>query len=276
MRLIVTRPAAQAADWLLALRALGQEAVALPLIDISPAENPAPLHAAWAAVLGEPALALVMFVSANAVQHFFALAPDGCGWPAGLRAAGPGPGTAAALIEAGVPPGQVVQPPSDAETFDSESLWSLLSGEDWAARQVLVVRGEEGRDWLAETLRERGARVDFVAAYRRHAPQPGAEGVALLAHAQANPAQHLWVFSSSQAVGHLRLLAPGADWREACALASHPRIAQAARELGFGQVLLLPAPTPAAVAAVAAAAAAAAAVAAASQPSAGPPIESRP
>jgi uroporphyrinogen-III synthase len=270
MRLIVTRPAVQAADWLLALRALGQDAVALPLIDISPAEDTAPLHAAWAAVLGEPALALVMFVSANAVQHFFALAPAGGRWPAGLRAAGPGPGTAAALIEAGVPPGQVVQPPADAETFDSETLWTLLSGEEWAARQVLVVRGEEGRDWLAETLRERGARVEFVAAYRRHAPQPGAEGVALLARAQAEPAQHLWVFSSSQAVGHLRLLAPGADWRGARALASHPRIAQAARLLGFGQVLLLPAPTPAAVAV------AAAAVAAASQQPAGPPIESRP
>ena len=269
MRLIVTRPSAQAAEWVLALRALGQDAVALPLIEISPAEDPAPLHAAWAAVLGAPALALVMFVSANAVQHFFALAPAGSRWPAGVRAAGPGPGTAAALMEAGVPPRQVVQPPADARTFDSESLWSLLSDEDWAGRQVLVVRGEEGRDWLAETLRERGARVGFVAAYRRHAPQPGAEGVALLARAQAEPAQHLWVFSSSEAVGHLRMWVPGADWRSARALASHPRIAQAARGIGFGQVLLLSEPTPAAVAAAVAAAAA-------SQPPAGPPIESCP
>ena len=155
---------------------------------------------------------------------------------------------------------------ADAASFDSETLWALLAGEHWAGRQVLVVRGEEGRDWLAETLRERGAQVDFVAAYRRLAPQPGPQGWALLARAQADPAAHLWVFSSSEAVGHLRVLAPTADWREARALASHPRIAQAARELGFRQVLLLAAPTPAAVAELAAA----------PWPRAWPPIESRP
>ena len=263
MRLIVTRPAAQAASWVLELRALGQDAVALPLIDIAPPDDPAPLRAAWQALPGQ---ALVMFVSANAVQHFFALAPAGATWPAGLRAACTGPGTAAALTEAGVPPGKVVQPPADAASFDSETLWALLKGEDWAGRQVLVVRGEEGRDWLAEALRERGAGVEFVAAYRRHAPQPGADGAALLARAQAAPAAHLWVFSSSQAVSHLRALAPAANWQQARALSSHGRIAQAALEIGFRQVLLLPAPTPAAVATLAAAA----------WPQVWPSIESRP
>jgi uroporphyrinogen-III synthase len=263
MRLIITRPAAQAAGWVSALQALGQDAVALPLIHISPPDDPAALHAAWQAL---PSLALVMFVSANAVQHFFALAPAGLGWPAGLRAACTGPGTAAALVHAGVPPAQVVQPPADAKSFDSETLWALLRDEDWAGRRVLVVRGEDGRDWLAETLRERGAQVGFVAAYRRHAPQPGADGMALLARAQAEAAAHLWVFSSSEAVAHLRGLAPGADWRAARALASHPRIAQAVRELGFGQVLLLPGPTPAAVAAAASG----------PWPPAQPPIESGP
>ena len=250
MQLIITRPAVQAGHWVHALRALGQDAVALPLIDIAPPDNVAPLHAAWHHL---PGLALVMFVSANAVQHFFALAPEGAVWPAGLRAACTGPGTAAALLQAGVPPGQLVQPAADAASFDSETLWALLQGENWAGRQVLVVRGEEGRNWLAETLRARGAGVGFVAAYRRHAPQPGAEAWALLAHAQAVPAAYVWVFSSSEAVGHLRALAPAADWLAARALASHPRIAQATRDIGFGQVRLLPAPTPAAVASLVAA-----------------------
>lgn len=267
MQVIITRPAAQAHTWVRALRALGQDAVALPLIDIAPADDPAPLRAAWDSL---PGLALVMFVSANAVQHFFRLAPAGAAWPARLRAACTGPGTAAALAEAGVPTGQVVQPPADAPSFDSEALWSLLRGEDWAGRQVLVVRGEEGRDWLADTLRERGAVVAFVAAYRRHAPQPGAQGLALLARAQADPAAHLWVFSSSEAVGHLQTLGqaqvPPARWQAARALASHPRIAQAAREIGFRELLLLPAPTPAAVASLAAA----------PWPALWPSIESRP
>ncbi|RVU44703.1 uroporphyrinogen-III synthase [Rubrivivax rivuli] len=243
MHCIVTRPAAQAADWVAALHALGAAASALPLIDIAPPTDPTPVRAAWERL---PSRALVMFVSANAVQHFFALAPAGAGWPAGVRAGCTGPGTAAALQAAGVPAAAVVQPAPGAG-LDSEGLWAQLEAEPWAGRQVLVVRGEEGRDWLADTLRERGADVAFVAAYRRCPPVLDAAGQALLARAQAEPAAHGWVFSSSEAVAHLRALVPAARWQGACALASHPRIAQAAREAGFGRVELLPAPTPAAV-----------------------------
>jgi uroporphyrinogen-III synthase len=46
----------------------------------------------------------------------------------------------------------------------------------------------------------------------------------------------VWLFSSSEAVAHLRSLAPGQSWSRACALATHPRIAQAARAAGFGVV----------------------------------------
>jgi uroporphyrinogen-III synthase len=44
----------------------------------------------------------------------------------------------------------------------------------------------------------------------------------------------IWLFSSSEAIAHLPI---GLDWGQARALATHPRIAQAAREAGFGQVL---------------------------------------
>jgi len=247
MRLIVTRPAAQAGAWVAALQALGQDAVALPLIGIGPPADLAPVRLAWQLL---PRCSLAMFVSANAVSHFFAAANGP--WPAGVRAGSTGPGTSAALREAGVPHAQLVEPAAEAPQFDSEALWARLAGEDWAGRRVLVVRGEDGRDWLAETLRGRGAEVEFVAAYRRHAPQPGPEGRALLAAAMAAPAAHLWLFSSSEALGHLRTLAPAANWGAARAAASHPRIVQAARELGFGQVLLA-APAPAALAALASA-----------------------
>jgi uroporphyrinogen-III synthase len=71
---------------------------------------------------------------------------------------------------------------------------------------------------------------------------------ALLAAARREPARWLWMFSSSEAVDNLAALAPGADWRAARALASHPRIADTARALGFGAVEPV-APTAAAVAA---------------------------
>lgn len=45
-----------------------------------------------------------------------------------------------------------------------------------------------------------------------------------------------WLFSSSECLGHLADLAPHLSWQAHTALATHPRIAQQAQALGFGQV----------------------------------------
>jgi uroporphyrinogen-III synthase len=245
-RVIVTRPATQAAPWVDALRAAGLEAVALPLIDIGPVADPAPVHEAWAQLAST---ALVFFVSGNAVQAFFAQRPRGASWPATTRAAAPGPATADALRAAGVPAALVVAPAADAPSFDSEQLWSLLQHEPWAGREVLVVRGEDGRDWLAAQWRSAGARVRYVAAYARRTPRPDAHERRLIDQALADPARHLWLFSSSEAVANLLALAPGAA-TTAHALATHPRIADAARRAGFAAVAECAARIDAAVAAV--------------------------
>jgi uroporphyrinogen-III synthase len=244
MRLIVTRPAAQAADWVRELVALGLDARALPLIAIEALDDLSPLHASWHAL---PGVSLVVFVSANAVQQFFAARPPTAGWPDAALAGSTGPGTSAVLRAAGVDGRMIVEPAGDAPTLDSEALWARLQGRDWQGRRVLVVRGEDGRDWLADALRERGAELQFLAAYRRRVPALDAPALALLAAAQAEPAQHLWLFSSSEAVTNLRGLAPRADWSRSRAFGSHPRVAQAAREAGFGQVEWVPS-TPATVA----------------------------
>jgi uroporphyrinogen-III synthase len=231
--LIVTRPAAQATPLVDELRSRGVSASTLPLIEIAPAPDPAAVAAAWAGLPGD---ALAFFASANAVEHFLGARPAGAAWPAATLAAGPGPGTAAALRAGGVPAPRVVEPAAGAASFDSEALWEELRTRDWRGRRVLLVRGEQGRDWLAEQLQAAGAEVHAVAAYRRLAPRPDDAGRALLARALAEPGGFLWHFSSSEAVQHLRTLAPGADWRVARAAATHPRIAAAARALGFGVV----------------------------------------
>lgn len=236
---IVTRPAVQATAWAhelrAALRARGcGEAVKvaeLPLICIRALEDTAALRAAWA---GLECQALVFFVSANAVRGFFEARPPGLDWPQGTLAAAPGPGTATVLREAGVPASQVVSPASDAASFDSEQLWQELRHRDWAGRQVLIVRGEAGRDWLAEQLRTAGARPEYLAAYTRGAPELTPGDQALLAAAYGQPHDHLWLFSSSEAVQNLKRYGPVAE--SACALATHPRIAAAAAAAGFGQV----------------------------------------
>jgi uroporphyrinogen-III synthase len=231
MRVIVTRPQAQADTLVRRLREAGVDAVALPLIQIRPVADPKPLLQAWREL---DALALVMFVSANAVQQFMRHRPAHCIWPAQLLAGSTGPGTSAALRAAGVPEGALVEPLG--EVFDSEALWQRLCTRDWQGRRVLIVRGEQGRDWLSERLARAGAQVGFVAAYQRHPPQLDATMRAVLDEATARPEQCLWLFSSSEAVAHLEALAARLDWSRACALASHPRIQQRARRLGFGQV----------------------------------------
>lgn len=233
MKLLVTRPAAQAAEWVVWLHERGVEAEPLPLIGIFPPREAAPVREAWA---GLASRRLVMFVSPNAAEQFFALRPAGLAWPGPTIAGSPGPGTSRVLRALGVPAECIVEPAADAAQFDSESLWLELRRHEWRGAEVLIVRGESGRDWLADTLREQGARVGFVTAYERRAALLDDAQRALLRAALADPGAYVWMFSSSESIDHLDALAPGTDWRASRALATHPRIAARARQAGFGAV----------------------------------------
>jgi uroporphyrinogen-III synthase len=243
LTVVVTRPQPQADEWVARLEALGQAARALPLMRIERvAAFDEGVVRTWM-VLSR--YRLVMFVSPNAVLAFFAVRPAGARWPDATLAGATGPGTVAALRAQGVAAASTVAPPMDAATFDAESLWThALAGRDWAGQSVLVVRGEDGRDWLADTLGRAGASVSCLAAYRRGPPVwPGALHDTLVAVA-AQPARHVWLFSSSQCIAHLLAPdAPAADpalrvaVRAVPVLATHPRIAETARLGGFQQVM---------------------------------------
>jgi uroporphyrinogen-III synthase len=237
-RVIVTRPQPQADEWVARLRSQGLDAVALPLLRIAAVADAAPVRAAWQALAQRQ---FVMFVSANAVASFFAAVPEGTAWPSGVLAGATGPGTVAALRARGVPPAQIAAPPADAAQFDSEALWQILRDQSWRGARSLIVRGEDGREWLADALREAGAEVSLLAAYRRMPPLWHRAEETLLAQALAAPRAHAWLFSSSQAIGHLvdHLRADPAravPWPLLRAVATHPRIGQTAREAGFGEV----------------------------------------
>jgi uroporphyrinogen-III synthase len=241
-RLIVTRPAREAARWVDQLQQRGIPALALPLIDIVPEPDNAALLAARAQC-GD--YAAVMFVSAQAVRGFFkpnqplALvqsAQDAIN----TRAWVTGPGTAAAVAAAGWPPERVDAPSADAAQFDSEALWQRVAPQVQAGQRVLIVRGGDaqgrvaGRHWLAEQLQAAGVVVDQVVAYRRAAPTLS-EAQRTLAHAAAVDGSW-WLFSSSEAVANLQGALPGQAWHAAQALATHPRIGQALQVAGFGTV----------------------------------------
>jgi uroporphyrinogen-III synthase len=258
---LVVRPRAQALAWVAELEAVGVAARALPLIAILPAPEPARVDDVFAALeavgadADEAARPLLVFVSPNAVLGFFAatalargVAASAVAWPVRARAAATGPGTVAALREAGVPDDAIVAPAATAPQFDSEALWAAIAGWHWSRRPVWIVRGNGGRDWLGQQMRAAGADVRVVQGYGRAAPVLSGDERALLAAALAEPVRWIWMFSSSEAIDHLATLAPGTDWRASRALASHPRIAERAVALGFGVVETI-APTPAAVAA---------------------------
>lgn len=242
MRVLVTRPLHDAQRWVRALSGRGLQAVALPLIDIAPAADARALHAAWRVL---PQYLALMFVSANAVMHFFATRPPdvniwGAAGDIGPRAWATGPGTRQALLDAGVSAGQIVAPAADAQRFDSEALWALTGASVRPGGRVLIVRGADdtgrsaGRDWFAQRVAAAGAKAEFVVAYERRLPQ-WSDAERTLARLAATDGS-VWLFSSSQAIGHLQGLLPAQRWDAARAVATHPRIAQAARDAGFGVV----------------------------------------
>jgi len=229
---LVTRPTAQAADWVERLRKQGVDAHALPLLSIAPRVGDPALREAWD---GLPRVDLVMFVSPNAVASFFLAKPPEAAWPEALRAAATGPGTLSALVDAGVPRERCVAP--SRAPFDSNALWALLRGEAWRGRRVLIVRGNGGRDEFGNALRSAGAAVSFVQSYARGLPQWSTTERATAVAARLAPERHVWLLTSAEAMDHLPVLVPDFEWKRAPAVTTHPRIAAAAREIGFGRVV---------------------------------------
>lgn len=235
MRVVLTRPGQDAGEWEQVLRRRGHEVLAAPLIAIGSAPDADALARARS---GLHRFTAVMFVSGNAVRGLSGAA--GLAWPPGTRAWATGPGTVKALRAAGVPRDSIDAPAADAAQFDSEHLWQVAGHQVQRDSRVLIVRGADaqgrtaGRDWLAGRLEQAGASVETVAAYTRGLPAWDARQLASATTATGDGS--IWLFSSSEAVGNLRLLLPHADWKRAAAIATHDRIAQAAKETGFGVV----------------------------------------
>jgi uroporphyrinogen-III synthase len=252
LRLIVTRPAAEAVGWVDALKTQGWPAQALPLIHIVEPQDGASAQALHQARAHWAEMDALMFVSGAAVSHFFAhgVAPvPAQGAPTRFWA--PGPGTARLLAQAlsrlGIAADRIDAPPPEALQFDSESLWPVVAPQVQRGRRIGVVRGVSvsaatapraatgnGRDWLIRQCEAAGAEVHACVAYERHPPLWTDDSRALARQAQARGS--VWLFSSSEALDHLQANEPTSDWSQAAALATHPRIASRAQAAGFGRV----------------------------------------
>jgi len=230
-RILVTRPAAQAGSLAGLIAECGGEAVCFPLIEIGAAQDPEALQQAIAR-LGDYSLAV--FISPNAVAYSLPQILAARAWPAGLQAGAIGPGTVAQLNANGL--AEVIAPD---ERFDSAALLERaeLQAERVAGKKVLILRGNGGREELAETLRERGAQVDAVTVYRRSPPADPAFLLSLL----RNTTLDALTISSSEGLRNLQTVLDTEQHgklRRKPMFVPHQRIADVATQLGWGNVVL--------------------------------------
>lgn len=235
---VVTRPRAQAEPLARSIAALGRKVVLLPLLDIFELADSTELRATLAKLSD---YALVAFVSPNAIDAAFAHLAQ---WPDGVALAVLGEGSRAALARHGVNEANArILSPLDPARSDSENLLESLDLDALKGKQVLIVRGESGRELMADGLRAAGARVTTVAAYRRCVPPftPELEHTlrTLLAH------ENDWIITSSEALRGLLALVARIDPESAVAkmqqqhlIVPHARIAETAKALGLTRMTL--------------------------------------
>lgn len=161
-KILVTRPIRQAAGLVELIEQQGGDAIVFPVIeigaiDIKQWQNWSPQQTDW-----------LVFVSRNAVEAFVQGNPQPL--PEHIKLAAAGEGTALAMREQGLT--VHLQPEL---SNGSEGLLQLPEWQQMDQQHVVIVRGEGGRELMAETLRARGAKINYLEVYRRQLPTVSAE-----------------------------------------------------------------------------------------------------
>ncbi len=159
---VVTRPHAAAAALAAPLEAEGAVVWLLPALAI---EDLAPDAALAERLARLDRFDMAIFVSANAADRGLAAARRLGAWPRGIQVAAIGEATAEALRNSGLD--AVISP---ADRHDSEALLALAPLRAVKGQNIVVFRGEGGREHLKETLEARGAHVEYAQCYRRVRP----------------------------------------------------------------------------------------------------------
>ena len=229
-RLLLTRPAEESAALTSVLAEQGVFSSSLPLLDIAPIPTSDTMREV---IQGLDRYCAVIVVSKPAARIGIDLLSQYWPQPPALKWFSVGAATAQILEDHGL---EVSFP---AEGDDSEALLELPLLREAVGQpdpRVLILRGEGGRELLAERLRELGASVEYLELYRRELPQyPPA---ALPERIQAERLNGL-VVSSGQGFEHLHQLA-GDAWPQLARLplfVPSPRVAELARAAGAQTVV---------------------------------------
>lgn len=228
--IVVTRPAHQARELAAMIDAAGGVAILFPVLEIREVEDPQPVLAIIARL---DEFDLAVFVSPNAVEKAMSLITARRALPPRLQCAAVGPGSVRELARFGVT--NAIAPP---RRFDSEGLLELAELQHVRGKRVVIFRGDGGRELLGDTLKARGASVEYAECYRRGKPELDATP---LLEAWARNALDAVTVTSSEGLRNLceMIGAPGRQrLRETPLFVPHPRIAEVARELGLTRVIV--------------------------------------
>jgi uroporphyrinogen-III synthase len=190
---------------------------------------------------------LIIFVSPNAIECTMRAVDDAnSSWETlanpRVRIGVVGQSSQEALIRHGVDQKSILVPAQDES--DSDGLWKVLHAtiHDWSTESVLIIKGEGGRETLMERLGTVGAKVEVLSIYSRIPLDPASP--LWQSYAETQPQHTLWTLTSSEAVRHLgeRCKAlnrnPKIMIENSHALCSHSNIANAARQIGFTNILV--------------------------------------
>ena len=225
LNIVVTRPREQATALAQAIAKLGGNCIQYPLLEITTLADDLPLRE-LAARLHDFHLAI--FISPNAVRYGMEAIRSAGGLPGSLQIATVGLSSANALHDYGVK--KVIAP---QQRFDSEALLELPELHEVRNKHIVIFRGDSGRVLLGDTLKLRGAHVEYATCYHRSKPQHDVS--ALLA---ARP--DALSVSSSEALHNLWQMLGPADREQFTALplfVSHGRIATEAHNLGWQNII---------------------------------------
>ncbi len=238
-RVLVTRPRDQAAEFVDLLESIGAEAIESPLVRIDPPEDDAPLDEACAHL---DAFDWIVFSSANAVDAFIrrlTASPLDMRALHGVRLCAVGSATAARLATLGLKV-DLVPPEFRAEAVAR----AMASVATIAGLRVLLPRADIGRDVIADDLRNGGAVVTEVVAYRTVVVEADPEGDPDIYRMLLESRLDVVTFTSASAVRHFVKifgLEPATDLlRTTVVAAIGPVTADVAKQYGISVAIVPP------------------------------------
>jgi len=212
------------------IRAAGGAAILFPVLEIRDVEDLKPLLEIIARL---DEFDLAIFISPNAVNKAMNLITAHGALPPALLCAAIGRGGVKELARFGVT--NAIAP---SRRFDSEALLELPELQGVNGKRIVIFRGDGGRELLGDTLKMRGAAVEYAECYRRG--RPNLDAAPLLKAWARNELDAVTVTSSEGLRNLYEMIgALGRQWlRKTAVFVPHPRIADIARELGLTRVIV--------------------------------------